>query len=149
MCVQSDWPEQVTDELKPYKARQNEIGMECDAHSKWLEVIMMSSTTAQRTTEALWSIFSHYGLPEQLVSDNGPHFTSQEFAEFMNRNGIKHILCSPYHSPSNGLAEQFVQTFKMSYASWRKGWNIPQPSLIRIPFQLLLYSTCNHCCIPK
>ena len=212
--VQNGWPEQVPDEIKPYKMRQNEIGIECDclmwgirvivseslqakvpkslhqnhpgitrmkaiarsyfwwsgldkaiealaksysscqvlqaapvaaplhpwiwpdapwkrihvdfagpfpgkmffivvdAHSKWPEVIVMSSTTAQHTIEALRSIFSHFGLPEQLVSDNGPQFTSDEFAEFMKGNGIKHILCSPYHPSSNGLAERFVQTFK-------------------------------------
>ena len=83
-----------------------------DAHSKWPKVIVMSSTTAQHTIEALRSIFSRFGLPEQLVSDNGPQFTSDEFTEFMRGNGIKHILCSPYHPSSNGLAERFVQTFK-------------------------------------
>ena len=83
-----------------------------DAHSKWPEVVMMSSTTSQSTMEALCSTFSQFGLPEQLVSDNGPQFTSEEFAQFMRGNGIKHILCAPYHPSSNGLAERFVQTFK-------------------------------------
>lgn len=32
-----------------------------------------------------------HGLPEHVVSDNGPQFTSAEFAEFMKANGIKHI----------------------------------------------------------
>ena len=76
-----------------------------DAHSKWPEVIMMSSTTAQQTIETLRSIFSHFGLPEQLVSDNGWQFTFNEFAEFMKGNKIKHILSFPYHPTSNGLAE--------------------------------------------
>ena len=42
-----------------------------DAHSKWPEVITMSATTAKHTINALWSVFAHFGLPEQLVSDNG------------------------------------------------------------------------------
>ena len=74
-----------------------------DAHSKWPEVVMMSSATA---------LFTHFGLPEQLVLENGLQFTFDEFAEFMKGNGIKHILSSPYHPSSNGLAEQFFQTFK-------------------------------------
>ena len=61
-----------------------------DAHSKWPEVVTMSSTTSQSTIEVLRS-FSRYGLPEQIVSDNGTQFTSDEFAQFMERNGIKHI----------------------------------------------------------
>ena len=83
-----------------------------DAHSKWPEVIQMSSTTSFKTIEALRSLFAKYGLPEQLVSDNGPQFTSEEFADFMKVNGIKHIRSAPYHPSTNGLAERFVQTFK-------------------------------------
>ena len=49
-----------------------------------------------------------------LFSDNGPQFTSEEFAHFMKMNGIKHVFCAPYHPSSNGLAERFVQTFKRS-----------------------------------
>ena len=83
-----------------------------DAHSKWPEVIEMPSTTSFKTTEALRNLFEKYGLPEQLVSDNGPQFTSEEFAEFMKVNGIKHIRSAPYHLSTNGLAKRFVQTFK-------------------------------------
>ena len=83
-----------------------------DAHSKWPEVITMSSTTSHHTIEALRSVFARFGLPDQLVSDNGPQFTSVEFAQFLKQNGIKHILNAPYHPSSNGLAERFVQTFK-------------------------------------
>ena len=83
-----------------------------DAHSKWPEVVTMSATTSQHTIDALRSLFSHYGLPEQLASDNGPQFTSAEFAQFLKDHGIKHILSAPYHPSSNGLAERFVRTFK-------------------------------------
>ena len=83
-----------------------------DAHSKWPEQVMMSHTTSLKTIEALRSFFSQFGLPEQLVSDNGPQFTSTEFSQFMKGNHIKHIRSSPYHPSSNGLAERFVQTFK-------------------------------------
>eukprot|EP00731_Ephydatia_muelleri_P030058 Em0021g581a len=72
----------------------------------------MPNTTSQKTIEILRQVLSAYGLPEQLVSDNGPQFISREFAEFMAKNGIKHIRSAPYHPATNGQVERFVQTFK-------------------------------------
>ena len=83
-----------------------------DAHSKWVEVVIMSSTTSSKTIAELRKLFSAYGLPDQLVSDNGSQFISDEFSCFMKANGIKHIFTSPYHPKSNGEAERFVQTLK-------------------------------------
>ena len=47
------------------------------------------------------------------MTDNGPSFTSDEFARFMTGNGIKHIKSAPYHPSSNGQAERAVQTLKL------------------------------------
>ena len=85
-----------------------------DAHSKWIDVLIVNSTSAEATISKLRSIFSTHGLPEQIVSDNGSGFTSSEFEEFLSHNGIKHIRTSPYHPSSNGLAERAVQIFKSS-----------------------------------
>ncbi|XP_040076284.1 uncharacterized protein K02A2.6-like [Ixodes scapularis] len=72
----------------------------------------MSSTSTTKTLEKLRGTFSADGLPEVLVSDNGPQFTAAEFADFMNANGVKHIRTPPYHAASNGAAERMVQTVK-------------------------------------
>lgn len=82
-----------------------------DSHSKWPE---MSSTSANQTITVLRQLFAAYGLPEQVVSDNGPQFVAQEFADFMKNNGIRHTRCSPYHPSSNGAVERFIQTVKQS-----------------------------------
>lgn len=87
-----------------------------DAFSKWPEVIPMNQkTTSEATIAVLRTIFARYGLPCELVSDNGPQFSSEEFATFMTRNGIKHQLSPPYHPASNGAAERLVQTFKQTF----------------------------------
>ena len=83
-----------------------------DSHSKWIEVKHMSSTTTERTIDEFRLIFATHGLPEEVVSDNGPQFTSTEFAEFMRKNGIKHTLVPPYHPQSNGAAERSVRVVK-------------------------------------
>ena len=76
-----------------------------DSHSKWLEVESMHSITSEATIEKLREMFARYGIPQQLVSDNGPQFTSQEFSNFAKANGIKHTLVAPYHPRSNGQAD--------------------------------------------
>ena len=83
-----------------------------DAHSKWPEVIVMDSTTSEKTVDVLRELFSRYGVPTQIVSDNGPQFVSQEFEHFLKMNGVQHIKSAPYHPSTNGLAERFVQTMK-------------------------------------
>ena len=85
-----------------------------DTHSKWPEVHLMSSNTTSKTIQVLKGLFSRNGLPEVLVSDNGPQFMSNEFDTFMKGNRVKHIRSAPFHPATNGLAERFVQTFKHS-----------------------------------
>ncbi|CAF1110241.1 unnamed protein product [Adineta ricciae] len=83
-----------------------------DAHSKWLEVIVMKTITTTATVNALLLLFSHYGLCEEIVSDNGTQFTSDEFVQFCERHGIRHLRTSPGHPQSNGQAERYVETVK-------------------------------------
>ncbi|VDH91898.1 Hypothetical predicted protein [Mytilus galloprovincialis] len=83
-----------------------------DAHSKYLDVHVVNSATSANTIEKLRTMFAIHGLPESIVSDNGTPFASQEFQDFVQRNGIKHIRSSPYQPSTNGLAERAVQTFK-------------------------------------
>ena len=85
-----------------------------DAHSKWPEVFTMSTTTSSKTITKLRETFARFGLPEQLVSDNGPQFVSEEFETFLRMNGVKHIRSSPYHPASNGAAERVVQVVKQA-----------------------------------
>ena len=55
----------------------------------------MGSTTSSKSITELQKLFSSYCLPDQLVSDNGPQFTSDEFTSFMKANGIILSTSSP------------------------------------------------------
>uniref|UniRef100_A0A5S6QTQ4 RNA-directed DNA polymerase n=1 Tax=Trichuris muris TaxID=70415 RepID=A0A5S6QTQ4_TRIMR len=83
-----------------------------DAHSKWLEVIPMKSTTTASVIKRLRKLFATFGLPRAIVSDNGPQFVSEEFEVFCDYNNVTHIKTAPYHPKSNGLAERAVRLFK-------------------------------------
>ena len=72
----------------------------------------MKSTDARTTINAFRSIFARFGLPSQLVTDNGPPFSSREFKEFCDKNCVKHITSAPYRPQANGAAENAVKTIK-------------------------------------
>ncbi|GBM29413.1 Uncharacterized protein K02A2.6 [Araneus ventricosus] len=83
-----------------------------DSFSKWLEVKRLSSATSSATIKVLREIFVTHGIPDSVASDNGSQYTSEEFQNFLSRNGIRHILVEPYHPSNNGQAERVVQTTK-------------------------------------
>lgn len=69
-------------------------------------------TTEKKNSQQTSFDFATHGLPEEVVSDNGPHFTSTNFAEFTCKHGIKHILVPPYHPESSEATESSVRVVK-------------------------------------
>ena len=53
-----------------------------DVHSKWIEAFPTSSATSATVMDILRSIFARFGIPNTIVSDNGPCFVSEEFEFF-------------------------------------------------------------------
>ena len=97
-----------------FEYRGKHVLIMVDAFSKKLFLHYLGTdTTAPVTCAVLSAWFSQeYGSPTTLVSDNGPQFTSNYFADCMKKWNIKHIFSPPYHPQSNGLAERGVQLVK-------------------------------------
>ena len=122
-----------------------------DAHSKWIEAVCTPSTSSQAVIEELRTVFAKFGLPETIVTDNGSGFTSREFRQFLQQNGIHHTTSAPYHPSSNGLAERAVQVVKKGLKKIQDGTirtrlakvllayrTTPQVTTGRTPAELLL-----------
>lgn len=113
-----------------------------DAFSKYPEVTKMKSTTTTATIVALQEVFSRHGIPETLVSDNGPQFKSHEFKLFCQSYGIIHKTCAPYKPATNGQAERVVQILKTAIKiAELQGKN--EKSVILD--YLLMYRSTPHC----
>ncbi|UYV61908.1 K02A2.6-like [Cordylochernes scorpioides] len=85
-----------------------------DANSNWIEVFPVRGTTSQENIKLLRECFARYGLPQCLVSDNGPPFNSIEFKEFLRKNNVYHLTSPAYNPSSNGIAEVSVRIIKKS-----------------------------------
>ena len=83
-----------------------------DYYSRYFELERMSTTTSSAIINKLKAIFARHGIPEKLVSDNGPQFSAQEFARFANEWDFSHITSSPNYPQSNGLVEKSVHIAK-------------------------------------
>ena len=122
-----------------------------DAHSKWIKVHVMASSTFSATIENVRTTFAQLGIPQTVVTDNGSCFVSAEFKQFLTKNGIHHITSAPYHPSSNGLAKRVLQTVKQGLKKLREGSvkdrvvrflfayrNTPQSTTGNSPAELLL-----------
>ena len=82
-----------------------------DYFSRFAEVALLSkSTTATDVITHLKSWFARHGIPDKVLSDNGPQFQASEFAKFACDYGFKHEPSSPKHPQSNCEAERAVKT---------------------------------------
>ena len=65
----------------------------------------MGQATTTNTIAFLRRVFSYFGLPEHLVTNNGSQFTSAEFQKFLKENDMERTLTAPGHPATNGIAE--------------------------------------------
>ena len=71
--------------------------------------------------EELTKIFTDFGFPKIVQSDNGSEFKNQVMDTVMKLTGIDHRLSTPYHPRGNGLAENFVKTTKLAIIKRTEG----------------------------
>ncbi|XP_062503488.1 igE-binding protein-like [Corticium candelabrum] len=83
-----------------------------DVYCIWPEIVKMKTTIAEERVTQLRTVIARMGILHQIVSDNGPHFTSKVFRRFTRANGIKHVTGAPYHPSMKGIAERLVRSFK-------------------------------------
>ncbi|XP_024876666.1 uncharacterized protein K02A2.6-like [Temnothorax curvispinosus] len=117
-----------------------------DSYTKWPEVFIMKNTDTSSTIEALREMFARFGLPSQIVTDNGAQLTAKEFSAFCTKNKIKHSTLPPFHPSTNGAAENFVRTFKTALAKAMKDPKNRLTSLRTLLNRFLFaYRTTPHC----
>ena len=83
-----------------------------DHYSKWPEVAKLDDLSSKNTIQYMKSQCSRYGLPDKVITDNGPQFACAEFENFAKSYNFVHVTSSPHYPQSNGQAERAVQTVK-------------------------------------
>ena len=83
-----------------------------DYYSNFFEINLLKNIGKLGVVDIMREHFARYGIPNTLISDNGPQFTSEVFANFASKYEFVHNTSSPYHQQANGKAENAVKTVK-------------------------------------
>lgn len=99
-----------------------------DYYSKFPEILLTPTITSNKVITWLNEIFSRYGAPDEIVSDNGTQFVSSEFCAFLEKYNVGHIRTAVYNPQTNGCVERFnrylkhgIQAFQDDNISWDTG----------------------------
>jgi len=83
-----------------------------DTYSRYPEIFFTTKADGQFTKEAIRKYMSRFGIPQTIVTDNGRHFTAEVVQNYFKSLGIINLFSPPRHPQSNGIAENFIRTFK-------------------------------------
>ena len=102
-----------------------------DYTSRFPVVRKLKSTTAQYVTSQMKLMFSEYGWPETIISNNGPCYSAEILTKLMRDYSINHITSSPHYPQLNSLAEKYVQIVKnLFYKAHKEGVDLYKSLMI-------------------
>ena len=105
-----------------------------DLCTHYPEAVPLRDHTAQSVAQALASVFSRFGFPQEVLSDQGTDFMSALMQIFLNDFGINHIRTSPYRPQTNGACERFNGTMKTMLRSFTEqfpdSWDLALPWIL-------------------
>ena len=93
--VLPDRPWQVSTDLFELTGRKYLVVMDC--YPRFIEILTFFGTTSKTVIQKLKSVLARWGVPEEVVSDNGTQFKSALFDEFKVKYGFQHTTSSPLH----------------------------------------------------
>jgi hypothetical protein len=108
---------------------KNYILVAVDYVSKWVEVVALPSNDARAVVSFLkQNIFSRFGVPRALISDEGTHFLNKLMENLLKKYNVKHKIATPYHPQTSGQVEvsnrQIKKILEKTVSASRKDWAI-------------------------
>ena len=83
-----------------------------DYNSRWIEIKRLQNQTSDHVINILKELFATHGIPDIVISDNGPQYASESFQKFARNYGFIHATSSPRYAQANGESERAVRTVK-------------------------------------
>ena len=84
-----------------------------DYYSKYPWIKKLEAISSRDVISALRFCSAEFGIPEEVISDNGKQFTCRDYQDFAAVYGFKLITSRPYYQKDNGFIERQVQPSKI------------------------------------
>ena len=86
---------------------------------------IIGHATSEAISDLTKQILSEHGIPDKIISDNGPQYTGASYRKMIKNWNIEHVTSSPGFPQSNGMAERTVQTIKqVLHKTFRSGGDL-------------------------
>ncbi|XP_065067008.1 uncharacterized protein K02A2.6-like [Rhopilema esculentum] len=102
------WSKLATDLYGPLDTGEYLLVVQC-LYSRFPMVEIVRSTSGTAVIPAMDKILSTLGIPDEIASDNGPPYSSEEFKSYARYMGFEHKKKIPYAPWANGMAENFMK----------------------------------------
>jgi hypothetical protein len=121
------WALDFVGPISPMSRKKNYILVCTEYVTKWVEAKSLFRATKKSVVEFIYEeIFTRFGVPREIVIDQGTQFTSKLMREFTKKCGIKHRKSCPYHPQANGQVEStnkvleaiLTKTVQLHHQDW-------------------------------
>ena len=113
-----------------------------DRYSRFPEVEIVHSTRASTVIPKLDKMFSVHGIPDTIISDNGPPFNGDDYARYLKAIGIQAKFSTPYWPQGNATVQRFMRPLGKALKTATLEGRPWKQELNRF---LLQYRTTPHC----
>ena len=120
------WQSVVTDYYGPLATGEHLI-VTIDEYSRFPIVKITNSTSPKSAIPKYDEVFSEFGIPDRIRSDNGSPYNSNEFRDYCKYMGLEHKPIMPCYPQANGMVEKFnsnltkvIMTSKVLKANWKQ-----------------------------
>jgi transposase InsO family protein len=93
----STWGLDLVGLFKKAKGGLTHIFIAVDKFIKWIEVKPTTSIIAAKAVEFIKEIMYRFGIPNNIITNNGTQFTAREFKDFCADSDIKINYASVSH----------------------------------------------------
>ena len=100
------WALDFVGPINPHSRKKSYILVCTNYMTKWVEAVALVKANDQVVIDFLYGeIFTHFGVPKEVVTDGGPQFVLHQFEALLHKYHIQHQIASPYHPQANGQVE--------------------------------------------